>query len=330
MQISKADLEDYRQALIDLGQESARYVLDEIGGIGGRGVSSVRDATISALQDSIGIYGDEAQALAGQLFDEVCAAEGINATSSIYDDLIDMDMVAGKVRWLCRKVVEGDTKGYVEKVGVLADFYTKRCNYMAQMRNCHGANMRYARIPTGQETCDWCLMLASRGFVYYTEDSAKAGNHQNCDCLCVPSRGGSSFDDATQVEGYDPDEYYRLWRESGFMPPKHNPIGADGRYHRMVYNQDITSAQGYTNMRRAATRRLRRMSPTRGLRPQEAEEYYERMNAASNLAELDAEYRDIISDLIRRGDGATDADWEDVGNHYLYLLEDRKWKKRRR
>jgi hypothetical protein len=54
------------------------------------------------------------------------------------------------------------------------------------------------------------------------------------------------------------------------------------------------------------------------------------MNAASNLAELDAEYRDIISDLIRRGDSATDADWEDVGNHYLYLLEDRKWKKRRR
>ena len=657
MIISKADLEDYRQALINLGQDAARYVMGEIDGVRDDGRSSMRDATIDALTTSIGIHGDQAQALAGQLFDEVCAAEGIDATSSLYPDIIDLDMMAGKVRWLCRKLVEGDRSGYVQRVGVLADFYTKRCNYVAQMRNCHGANMRYARIPTGPDTCDWCLMLASRGFVYYTEADARAGNHQhcfvgdttvsassllgaerryyqgplvhivtangseisvtpnhpilttrgwvaagevndgdyllcarldhgdgvgvpdehdvppriedvfsslaflnplglrrvptttedfhgdgmtdgevdivradgllervldatgreplvhegladahlrlsekrsslsgtgaldlrfegnggaangivsclglggafggshlgspdessgaattsldtsdiepsvqhvagdsvalgegidtlarfvalnevighgvfgavplanigdidadalevlaknvgvaselsgdagnglpigiepsrvihksvsvnschvynlttssnwyfangiiahNCDCIAVPGRGGNSFNDATQVEGYDPDEYYQLWRESGFMPPKTNPQLSDGTYQRMVYNQDITSAAGYRNARKSAARRIRRSSPTRSLSPQETELYFERMNSASTMAELEAEYRDIINDLIRKGDAVNDADWEDIGNHYAYLLETRRKKRRSR
>lgn len=330
MRISKADLDDYRQALIDLGQDAARYVMGEIDGVSDDGRSSMRDATIDALTTSIGVHGDQAQALAGQLFDEVCAAEGIDATSSLYPDIIDLDMMAGKVRWLCRKLVEGDRPGYVHRVGVLADFYTKRCNYVAQMRNCHGANMRYARIPTGPDTCDWCLMLASRGFVYYTEADARAGNHQSCDCVCCPGRGGNSFNDATQVEGYDPDEYYQLWRESGFMPPKTNPQLQDGTYQRMVYNQDITSAAGYRNARKSAARRIRRSSPTRSLSPQETELYFERMNRASTMAELEAEYRDIINDLIRKGDSVNDADWEDIGNHYAYLLEARRKKRRSR
>lgn len=325
MQISKADLEAYRQTLIDLGNEAAEYVKNEIGDVRGRSVSSVRMATIDALTESIGIHGDIAQALAGQLFDEICEAEGINAMSYMYDDIIDLDMLSSKIGWLCRKLVEGDTSGYVDRVGVLADFYTKRCNYMAQMRNCHGANMRYARIPTGHETCDWCMMLASRGFVYYTEADAKAGNHQNCDCLCIPGRGGDTFNDATQVEGYDPDEYYRMWRETDFMQPKTNP----GKT-RMVYNHDITSAEGYRNMRRAATRRIRRSSPTRGLQPQQTELYYRRMNGAATLEDLQTEYRDILNDLERRGDGVTDADWEDVANHYAYLLETYYKKRRRR
>ena len=189
--------------------------------------------------------------------------------------------------------------------------------------------MRYARIPTGTDTCDWCMMLASRGFVYYTVEDAEAGNHQHCDCICVPGRGGDTFNDATQVEGYDPDEYYQLWRESGFMPPKNNPQLPDGTYRRMVYNQDITSANGYRNMQRSASRRIRRLSPTRGLRAQEVEAYYERMNSAQTLEDLQAEYRDIINDLERRGDSVTDADWEDVGNHYAYLLEVYHRKRRR-
>lgn len=316
MRISADDLNAYRAELIALGQSASDDVTAAIEGVRDDGRSSMRLAAIDALMDSIGVQGVQAQALAAQLFDEVCAAEGIDGEPAIYDDIIDADMLAGKVTWLCRKLVEGDRAGYVQSVGTLADFYTKRCNYVAQMRNCHRNNMRYARVPTGPDTCDWCCMLASRGFVYYTEADAKAGNHQHCDCLAIPGRGGDTFDDATQVEGYDPDEYYALWRESGFMPPKTNPTP-----YRMVFNHDTDYAEAYRNRSSSARRRIRRSSPARGLSPQDTELFYKRLNDAGTRAELDAEYRDILSELGRMGDRATDADWEDVGNHYTYLLE---------
>lgn len=50
----------------------------------------------------------------------------------------------------------------------------------------------YARVPSGTETCGFCLMLASRGAVYKTKQSAmfKEGTndpyHNNCDCAIVP------------------------------------------------------------------------------------------------------------------------------------------------
>lgn len=77
---------------------------------------------------------------------------------------------------------------------------------------------RFARIPTGDETCAFCLMLAGRGFVYLSELTAGGGPehstefdryHSFCDCLIV-----SSFDPTPMLEGYDPTVYERMYGES--------------------------------------------------------------------------------------------------------------------
>lgn len=67
---------------------------------------------------------------------------------------------------------------------------------------------RYARVPSGSETCLFCLMLASRGYVYRTPQTAGEDGHYhaNCDCRIVPSWDGS-------IEGYDPRELYGKWRQ---------------------------------------------------------------------------------------------------------------------
>ena len=69
---------------------------------------------------------------------------------------------------------------------------------------------RFARIPTGTETCDFCLMLASRGFVYVNgEDGVKVHNHAHCQCVYVVQWG-----DNPAVEGYDPSECYDKWQDT--------------------------------------------------------------------------------------------------------------------
>lgn len=50
----------------------------------------------------------------------------------------------------------------------------------------------FARVPTGFETCAFCLMLASRGAVYHSRKTAGEWRlfHRGCDCKVVPSFEG--------------------------------------------------------------------------------------------------------------------------------------------
>ena len=99
----------------------------------------------------------------------------------------------------------------------------KRLNMLANwasyaIRKAAGDNMfanggpetRYMRLPMGSETCEFCIMLASRGAVYRSRETAGYLNHYhaNCDCLVVPVIDGN------YPEGYDQqvwlDKYQQL------------------------------------------------------------------------------------------------------------------------
>lgn len=71
--------------------------------------------------------------------------------------------------------------------------------------------VRWARVPTGRETCAFCWMLASRGPVYRVRaaTSDMRAWHDNCDCLAVP------VFDPSDWPGRDTHHTARdLWRDS--------------------------------------------------------------------------------------------------------------------
>ena len=72
------------------------------------------------------------------------------------------------------------------------------------------AKPSYARVPSGSDTCDFCLMLAGRGFVYRNKVAAGFLNHyhDNCDCRVVPSWKGGG------VEGYHPAKIAQQWSDN--------------------------------------------------------------------------------------------------------------------
>jgi hypothetical protein len=71
------------------------------------------------------------------------------------------------------------------------------------------ASPRWARVPTGAETCAFCLTMASRGPVYGSKRSA-GGDHNHfhaaCDCTPTPIWPGDAL-----PEGYDPDALYQSY-----------------------------------------------------------------------------------------------------------------------
>lgn len=217
MRISTSELDRYRNALRALARQAATRVEAELEAVGYTTVAEAREVAIAAISDAVGAEGYAAQALAAKLFDEVCAAEGIDARSGeLFEGLIDYDMLEDKVHWHARRLIEDDRSGFAASCSGLASFYTKRCAYENMQRNCNANDVRYARVPSGSETCPWCMMLASRGFVYHSKLTASHGMHQNCDCIIVPGRGGDNARDATQIEGYDPNKWYERWAGTGF------------------------------------------------------------------------------------------------------------------
>jgi hypothetical protein len=68
--------------------------------------------------------------------------------------------------------------------------------------------VRFARVRGGGEnTCTFCVMLASRGCVYKTATSANSGRHRNCHCGVVAGVAGQ-----TTVEGHDLEELRGRWQ----------------------------------------------------------------------------------------------------------------------
>lgn len=69
--------------------------------------------------------------------------------------------------------------------------------------------MKWARVNSPTCTCGFCLMLASRGFIYKTKQTAGGVNpdHYHASCKCTVIAGY----DGDDVEGYDPDGIYKAY-----------------------------------------------------------------------------------------------------------------------
>lgn len=97
--------------------------------------------------------------------------------------------------------------------------------------------VRYARVLSGgMNTCRYCIMLASRGFEYYTVESA-SHFHPKCRCKVVPGFYDSTGECLTKVEGYDPDDILLFWDEM----VKYDSL-------RAYYTPEGAAAKNYSGM----------------------------------------------------------------------------------
>lgn len=172
-------------------------------------VATVRDEVLRIMQAFCGGSTDLVAQLAAEFYDGLRVLElgepmGAYALSGRVPEATD-----GAVRAFAQKLVDGNADSFVELCLERLDYECKvaaaRCVIDNGKRDRR--KPRYARVPTGAETCDFCLMLASRGFAYLDEAAASHA-HSGCDCRTVPS--WKSF----SVAGYDPRALYDRWQES--------------------------------------------------------------------------------------------------------------------
>lgn len=102
----------------------------------------------------------------------------------------------------------------------------------------------YARVPSGERTCPFCLMLAGRGYIYTSEGTAGADHdfHDDCDCEIVPEWGKGS----NHIEGYEPDSYERMYRQArDALEGRHaDPLLLEAANNVSPYTVTITQRNG--------------------------------------------------------------------------------------
>lgn len=207
-QVPREYVDRFTSALNRVSQASRERLADELASIDLFGdVAEVRARVVAVMQALCGGATDMAATLAAEFYDglrELAIGErmGALATSGRVPAATE-----GAVRAFAQALVDGDQQAFADRCLERLDYEVKVAAATAVLENGRRdpAKPRFARVPSGSETCDFCLMLASRGFVYRNEVAASHA-HANCDCRIVPSWRSST------VEGYDPRAIYDRWQ----------------------------------------------------------------------------------------------------------------------
>lgn len=183
----------------------------------GRPAEAVRDVLLGAVPELVEQYGAEAGALAAEWYErEREAALGSPGRAVVAP--VNRDAVVGTVRWAAGDLFEGDTATARRKIDTAIERYLHQASRdtITESARRDSSRVRWARVMRGFETCGWCRMLASRGFVYRSSQQAGAQHawgHDNCDCEIIPEFALSDSEQESYGQVVDElyDEYMTVW-----------------------------------------------------------------------------------------------------------------------
>lgn len=209
-----------RDAVAELLDFLSDYDLDEMD-LEAR--ERLRDETIEEVLRIIDDYGDASAAVGADFYEAVLDMAGGDGVATMPSG-VDRARVDKAVR-RCASDLFGDDADIGRYADSVSDFLERTVSHRADEcvaqsavaaneassrnggKNGKGRKKKFARVPSGP-SCGFCIMLASRGFVYATRESAGELTrfHNKCDCRIVEGYPGM------RVEGYDPDRMYRRYK----------------------------------------------------------------------------------------------------------------------
>ena len=157
-------------------------------------------------------YGTAAAELACEMYDEMAALSGAFLPAAEPAAVATYGEVA--------KAVNGVMKysQNLEMIAAAVARQVKMAGVDTTMQNALRDGAEWAWIPSG-DTCAFCFTLASRGWQRASKKAVKDGHaehiHANCDCTYA-----IRFNQNTDVQGYDPDKYLKMYQDAPGSKPK--------------------------------------------------------------------------------------------------------------
>ena len=219
MDMTRAQLSDYVNSLNVVSRKGREEFTSNLWAVWestGHDMDSLHDAVTMLAPAVARKYGGSAFAISADLWQTIYTAD-TGKRMDARRPTVDVDgTLRSSVRYAFRDGADTDPEKAIDRVGatvarVILDYARQTQRQSTTAANRRGEHGEWARVPTGDKTCAFCLMLASRGFVYRSEETAGGldpdSYHDDCDCEVV-----SRFDGSGVIEGYDPSEYMAMYK----------------------------------------------------------------------------------------------------------------------
>ena len=226
MTISERDWNNYVQRLSKLdkraGDAMAQYIA-EYGTEDTEGLAVYANALVTK-------YGEGSAELAAQMYDEMAAAAGVNVSPAEPAEVASPAEVF--------KAVYNTLSSPPNMTGAVSRL-VKQAGADTTLKNALRDGAEFAWVPGGM-SCAFCLTLASRGWQRASKKAIKGGHAQHIHAHCKCNYA-IRFDSRTNVAGYDPDKYLRMYENAEGDSPGEK-INAMRRAQREE-NRELVNAQ---------------------------------------------------------------------------------------
>ena len=232
MQIPRSYIDNYSKSLNVLSEQAQARLADALGKIDySADIADIRNAVIDVMQVACGASTQLAARFAAEFYNGLRSRFMLEEAFTAIPDSRRKPIATGEaVRAFVQVLVDDKPREeFINKCIERIDYETRRAANECVAYNARKdpKKPRWARVPKStptiympwsnepgvthnkelaqKGTCPFCLMLASRGFVYHSSETASHA-HPGCDCRVVPS-----WDKKPTVKGYSPDKYYDQW-----------------------------------------------------------------------------------------------------------------------
>ncbi|MEG1246984.1 VG15 protein, partial [Gordonibacter sp.] len=220
MEIPRKTLDQLTEEINAFSAAGKQMVLNALTNAEWGDVSELRAIMVDVMEAVCGDMTDLAAARSAEFYDSVRTSAVGARLGAIADSAREPKATEGAVRALIQSVEStGSTDQFARELAGRVDYEIKRaageCTALNAARD--PLKPRCARVPSGAETCKFCVMLASRGFVYLPKEHGGGSPHYHtsCDCRIVPGFYGMD------VEGYDTADLFQQYLDNldaGFSP----------------------------------------------------------------------------------------------------------------
>ena len=225
--ISSVEFTAYNRAVARIGDKAASDVESSVlawcRANAAATMAEKREAAKLIMDGYVQGYDDIAAEFAAEWYDHRAEKSGVAPDQAITMTTYKPESVDDVARYQAKKLAKGGDAEFAKACGEYARndaFRSLNETIIANVGRDRDKGARFARVPTGFETCTFCLMLASRGAVYHTRKSAGEWKHfhRGCDCKVVPSFERDPY--AEVVEGVKPrelQERYKVFKQIDSM-----------------------------------------------------------------------------------------------------------------